>query len=256
MKRCAGVLARPAVLCTLLALAPARALAQDPDTTPGKIVGRVLDDHGGKPVAGVALTLSPSGAQRISDAAGDFVFQSVPPGVADLRVEHLAYGRTTRPVNVPAGGTVQLELRLVPRAIALDSIVVHVTLRDPALERGGYYDRKSAGWGQYLEGRDLERPTVTDIMRGVPRVDVVTGRSALDRIVIIREAATTTSSCAPDVYIDHLFVPQGAFMLDEILRPGDVKAVEVYRGVAETPGEFIQHPRFRPCGAILIWTKH
>ncbi len=200
------------------------------------------------------LRLEPGGFQRISDATGAFLVPDVPAGIYDLRIEHLAYGRVVRPVNVPGGETVEMRLQLLPRAVALDSIVVEVSIRNPLMERSGYYRRKRAGWGYYIEGWQLRRTFVTDIVRDAPRVDVLTGGSALDRHVRMRVVTKYGPGyCTPEVYIDGLLFAAGADMLDEAVLPQDIQAIEIYRGI-DTPLEFL-HNLERPCGAIAIWTK-
>ncbi|MBX6363807.1 MAG: carboxypeptidase-like regulatory domain-containing protein [Gemmatimonadetes bacterium] len=255
MRRCTPIAAVPASsLCALLLLAPP-ARGQTPDSAVGRVVGRILDDESGRPVPGVSVTLDGAGGSRVTDAQGNFLFPSVPRGIRELVVEHLGYGRVARLVNVPPGETVQVDLRLVPAAIALDSVVVQVTIRNPVMERGGYYDRKKAGWGYYLEGVDLRRASTTDILRGAPRVEVVTGQSVLDRRVRVVEVGPYGPQyCEPEIYIDGHFIRGGADMLDEIIQPTDIQAIEVYRGM-DTPLQFFHEAVFKPCGAVLIWTK-
>lgn len=187
---------RPVLVAAALLL-PAGAVAQEEtppgaerpaaSRAPGTVIGRVVDDATGAPVRDVVLQLDgPARRETLSGREGAFRLRDVAPGVYELRVSHIAYGRATRMVNVPPGGTVELDVRLVPRAIALDSIVVRAEIQDPFLERGGY---------PLAEGR-----------------------------------------------------------IDELVLPGDVRAIEFYYGL-NTPPEFILHPRMRPCGAIVIWRK-
>ncbi len=225
------------------------------DTSAGRIVGQAVDADTRKGIPGVSILLQGTSLRRITDGTGSFVFPSVPHGVYDVAVEHLAYGRSSRLLNVPGGGVVEVQLRLVPRAVALDSIVVQVRLRNPMMERGGYYSRRRSGWGSYREGRDLERLLVTDILREVSRVEIVIGQSVLDRHVRIREPGPYGSQlCAPEVYLDGMLVAGGADMLDELLTPRQIEAIEVYRSM-ETPPELNHTVLFRPCGAVAVWTK-
>ena len=254
---------RPVLVAAALLL-PAGAVAQEEtppgaerpaaSRAPGTVIGRVVDDETGAPVRDVVLQLDgPARSETLSGREGAFRLRDVAPGVYELRVSHIAYGRATWMVNVPPGGTVELDVRLVPRAIALDSIVVRAEIQDPFLERGGYYQRKRrAVRGTFMEGDDLPPVSrVSTMLSQAPFVELRTGRSAFERVITIRHGGR---ECVPDVFIDGRPVPLAEGRIDELVLPGDVRAIEFYYGL-NTPPEFILHPRMRPCGAIVIWRK-
>ena len=221
---------------------------------PGTVIGRVVDDGTGAPVMDVALQLDgPAERTALSGREGAFRIRDLAPGVYELRVSHIAYGEATRLVNVPPGETVELDVRMVPRAIALDSIVVRAEIQDRFLERGGDYQRKRAAVrGTFMEGDDLPPVSrVSTMLSQAPFVELRTGRSAFERVVTIRRGGR---ECVPDVFIDGRPVPLAEGRIDELVFPGDVRAIEFYYGL-NTPAEFILHPRMRPCGAVVIWRK-
>lgn len=260
--RSAGILARRAVLAAaaaLLPLRPAPVVAQGErpapaGRAPGSIVGRVVDDASGQPVEGVALRVDgPESRAGVSGPDGRFTVAGVAPGVYELRVSHIAYAEASRLLNVPEGETVALEVRVVARAIALDSIVVRAAIRNRLMVRDGYYDRKrrSVG-GTFMEGDDLAPSGWTSTMLAqAPFVELHSGRSAFDRVVALRYLGRT---CVPDLFIDGRPIPGAGGHVDDFVFPEDIEAIEVYHGL-DTPPEFILHPRVRPCGAIVIWRK-
>ncbi len=221
----------------------------------GTIVGRVVDDASGEPVEGVAVVIDgPDRAGVVSTADGTFRFSGVAAGIYEMKVSHIAYGEATHLVNVPPNGEIDLTVRLVPRAIALDSIVVSAHVANDFMLRGGYFDRKRTTiGGTFLEGRDLKNGgwASTILAGGVPSIVLESGRSGFDRVVAMRVSGR---ECIPDLFLDGMPVLGYGGHLDDWVYPEDIQAVEVYRGM-DTPPEFVLHPGFRPCGAIVVWRK-
>ena len=43
--------------------------------------------------------------------------------------------------------------------------------------------------------------------------------------------------------------------LDDVVRPDDIEAIEVYRSASQVPAEFGGNSMFTRCGVIVIWTR-
>ena len=94
--------------------------AQEPT---GAIFGRVLTDAGA-PAAGVAVTLDGTALVQVTNDAGAFRFDRVPAGTAELVVEQIGWKSQRTTVQVEAGRTARVELRLEAQALLIDRVVV------------------------------------------------------------------------------------------------------------------------------------
>ncbi|HZD06267.1 MAG TPA: carboxypeptidase-like regulatory domain-containing protein, partial [Longimicrobiales bacterium] len=118
------------LLALLVAAAPARALGRQDTTTVRPLVrGTVLDEQSGRPVAGaVVRLLGGDGAtlrSAASDRAGRFSLEGPSPGVYGLRAERIGYApRDVASLALTVADTVDLELRLTPTPLLLDTIRV------------------------------------------------------------------------------------------------------------------------------------
>lgn len=78
----------------------------------GTVEGVVLDEEA-LPVAAADVIVDGHGISTKTDDAGAFRFEEVPAGEQDVRVLKEGYEPVRLPVDVPAGGTVGVEVRLV-----------------------------------------------------------------------------------------------------------------------------------------------
>lgn len=117
-RRCPG---HP-LLAGLLLLFPAGSLeAQD-----AFLAGRVLDAESRAPVVGARVMLGIR-AEGITDSTGAFKLGPMPTGRTVLTVEHVAYGRSGRLIDLDAEGVHGVQVLLSPEAIALEPLVVEGT---------------------------------------------------------------------------------------------------------------------------------
>jgi iron complex outermembrane recepter protein len=88
------------------------------------IHGVVLDASSGQPVAGATVRLRELRRSELSHADGSFHFERLAAGTYTVTVNRVGYALAERSVEVPATGTVEVEIRLQPSAIQLTEIVV------------------------------------------------------------------------------------------------------------------------------------
>ena len=212
-----------AALLFVAALADRPASAQTPAQPPpapdalrageGRIAGRVLDDKTGAPLEGVTVVLSfPSppeggGARqefRVSDGAGEFVFQAVPAG--RYRVEFLrsGYGSATlADLAVDSGRESRADSSLEARANTegeagtassgpVESIIVH---GDQSKELLGSVERRAQSdeMVNVLGAADLSKFAAVDMadaLKRVAGVNVVEGQFAIIRGLEDRYSST------------------------------------------------------------------
>ncbi|HEU4990453.1 MAG: SusC/RagA family TonB-linked outer membrane protein [Gemmatimonadota bacterium] len=104
-----------AVALTLATAVPAAAQGT------GQIRGTVTDSVAGQPLAGAVV--SARGHSTLVRDDGSFVLTGVPAGTVRLRVQRLGYSPAQQTVTVSAGGTATANFRLIPAAVALQSVV-------------------------------------------------------------------------------------------------------------------------------------
>jgi len=100
-------------------LVPRAALAQGA----GSVEGTVVDDAGGAPLAGAAVTLEETGASATTGPDGTFTIENVSPGVYTLSAILDGFAPLVATVTVTAGAPSLLDLRL-PSAEFEESVVV------------------------------------------------------------------------------------------------------------------------------------
>lgn len=129
----------------------------------------------------------------------------------------------------------------------------------PAKIRGFERRRRRHPAGVFVDRAEIERRDprrLSDLLRGV--AGITPGRSPAGvgrpRVRMDRTPAVPGRRlCRVRFFVDGMPVPKrGGFRIDD-LPPGDVEAIEVYRGVSEVPPRFQR--REDRCGTVVIWTR-
>lgn len=243
---------RPLLAAVLALLLAGTLHAQSGQT----IRGRVVDRNTGEPVPTVSI--------RITDATGDVSVtgQSNPVGLFSIRVpiagtytvtaERIGYSVfTSAPVPVATGASVDVDVRLAPATLALDSLNVRVrqtpSFRDARART--FYDRVERGRGVYLTPeqlamrRSVQIPDLLRHMRGM-NVDAVSER--------ITMGVSNTRRCTPTFYINGYRRRLYDRLTDYVDRER-LWAIEVYPMPEDAPPQFPPDDNIR-CGVVVIWT--
>jgi hypothetical protein len=219
--------------------------------------GRVLESSSGRPVGDALVSLVAS--SRVvstveSDVVGRFRLQAPAPGWYSLRVQRIGYAPvSTDSVTVAAGENVDVVLRLWVSAVALTPLIVERRAPDRArsqLERRIETGRQMGlGWFITREALDsIGSRSVTGILLRVPRVSV-----AVDSLNRTWPITQSQGGCRPTLYLNGARMAFAAGQaLDDVLVPGDLEAIEVYRTRNELPHEFAGIDQ---CAAIVFWTR-
>lgn len=239
-----------AVLALVLAL-PAAAGAQI-------VRGAVLEEGTTTPIEGVTVELLATDlavlATATTDANGWFQLEAEQEGRFLVRTAHPFYG-TGRVDSLEVGRheTVTVTLRMARTPVPLEPLVVAARSRNP-LQR--FRTRaEEARIGRFVS-RDFiaRRPTSlpSELLFMTPGVRVVrqdgTSRS---NVVLMRSGA---GSCAANVYLDGLPVPQGlGFSIDELTAADLIEGIEIYDAYEPIPAEFLQQPG--SCGVVAFWSR-
>ena len=107
---------------------------------PFDLPGQVRSTTDGSPVSGASVVLPAVQLRVLTDGAGRFVARGVCPGPLELSISHLAFG--TAVLTATAARGERLDIRLEPRAVPLEGLVVEVEPVVRQLERR----RMAHGW--------------------------------------------------------------------------------------------------------------
>ena len=114
-------------------LAAALALGQL-QPLPGRIEGLVVAEREGGQVPLPFALVAVAGAQRprtiLTDSAGRYALEDLPPGTYGVRVSHIGYKQGAVEVIVPEGSTVQVDLGLAWAPLRLPALRVSMTPRE------------------------------------------------------------------------------------------------------------------------------
>ncbi|MGD8278032.1 MAG: carboxypeptidase regulatory-like domain-containing protein [Gemmatimonadota bacterium] len=213
------------------------------------VTGHVRENASGRPVTGAAVRIGPE-PEQLTDSAGAFRLDRLPPGMYDLAVERIGYATVLDSMAIEFGTTVDLTVRLAPEAVPLDPIRVEV--RSLVLERTGFYGRQERRAGTFITRDDIERRVPTqssDLLRRVAGLRLLRGRTGTP-------IAVSRGNCPYRFIIDGVRVNPG-FSIDE-MPPHWFEGIEVYNGPSQTPIEFSAGPGEpnASCGVIVIWTRN
>ena len=241
------------------AVLPLICVAQEP---PGRLHGRVVGSDGKDAIAGVTVRLGE--LNSLSDRRGQFSIVNVRAGRQVIQFEMLGYQTRVDTVEVLAGVTIDLVVRLSTKPIELPP--VSVTVRSRWLEENGFYDRISSGLKPVvITAADIERKhkmQLTDVFNEVSGAKVL--QTGVQRIVRFMHSAGDTdgpalsgkkiAGCEPALYIDGRRYQDrlmGVITIDDwnVVSPLTIEAIEIYKGSAAP----IQYRD--ACGVVLIWTK-
>jgi hypothetical protein len=203
---------------------------------------------------------------RVTDAQGGFQYPIRRPGTYRLRVSRVGYAVVTTPDLVTgANSYLNVEVRLKSDAVLLAPVaVVARSSSDPSPVLDNFHARMRAGFGTFFTREDIQRlrPTyMSDLVTRVPGLWVATSGRGTERQIYSGRHAGGTRDCPAQIYVDgRLMNPRVTggsdvvgMTLDEAVNPSDVEGIEIYRGLATVPAEFLT-PDAR-CAVIAVWTR-
>jgi hypothetical protein len=239
-------------------LCPATAAAQ-------VVQGKIVESESGTPVANVEVRLQDNTRNLgsvVTDSTGRFTLRASAGGRFLLTTHHVGFAPVRAEVEVGTGAMVEVVLRLSVQPTELPAIEVIARGRAPdaALERQGFYERKSAGFGVFRTPEDIERRrpfTPSDLFQSISGVRVfyvdLRGKD-------IRMTRGEDPDCSPRIYIDNTIARRGGRQrspgdppLDVLVPLQAIHAIEIYRSPSETPQEYAGADT--TCGVVVIWTK-
>ncbi|MDB4912033.1 MAG: TonB-dependent receptor plug [Gemmatimonadetes bacterium] len=241
----------------LVAAAPAPAVAPGapPSAEPAhkplgtaQLNGTVVGADG-KPLEGAQVYLVGTAVGARADSRGVFRLTGLPAGTQTVEVRLLSYSPKRYTVDLSPARESRLSAVMDAKAQVLGEVTVQgkATSSIP-----GFDDRAKRGMGTFLNRAEIEnRQSVltTDLFRTIPGLTV--GFDGTNYVV--QSSRSLGSGCQVQWYLDGSPYDNSQNDLDQMLRPDDIEAVEVYKSASEVPVQF--QGRDASCGTILVWTK-
>ena len=229
------------------------------------IRGRVTDSATSGAVAAASIKLiapdSSVAATASSDSTGQFLLRARASGSYVLLFERIGYGpRVSQAIELSGTGLYELSMALNPSAVPVAPVVVKVEARVPALERNGFYDRKKAGQGYFIERpliESRESRLTSELFTGITGVKLL-HKPGGGYFVVLRGGMATRLSrnphCPPRVFLDGALVQAFGEWYDlDLIQRNELEAIEVYRSPAQLPAQY--GGAESRCGVILLWRR-
>lgn len=231
--------------------------------------GRVLDDSTGRPIHDARVLLEDrygktAGYQK-TDSLGRFRFEMTKSERFRLEARAVGYQPARRTVlwMMEDRSFAGLEVRLTPHAMLLAPVEV-VALApvkvSPVLANMEY--RRTHGFGIFISRQEIETrhpQRISDLLETTPGVRLSRQGSGASRRVIHLGPLPGPGGgdCPVQIFLDGMLATRntrgGDVTVDDLADPQDVEAIEIFKGLATVPAEFLnQQAR---CGVIAIWTK-
>jgi len=222
--------------------------------------GRLLDLDSGAPVSHGQVGLLNSRFEVLvsiqSDSAGNFRLAAPFHGEFYLYGMALGYQRTVAgPYTVTDSTANYFEFGLPPDPLEVEAIEVSATPLLFRLAAAGFYQRKAAGSGLFIDETEIADASpvlVSDLFRSRRGVRVRTGVGPSGSI---KQQVLFRRGCMPRLYIDGILIRNagGGPLIDDLVSPGDISGIEAFRSPAEVPLQY--GGTGAGCGVLLIWTK-
>lgn len=233
---------------TVCILRPSPASAQT-------LEGRVVDSEMRFPISGAWVAIVTEDRSSVvgttASPQGRFSLDLPSAGSYWVYASSLGYRPAVDgPFEFEEDGWLELEIRLEPDPVMLDSITASVERTTDYLRDVGFYERRERGFGHHYTAEEIQRravASVTEAFRDLPNV-YVTGEGFSPVVEMLHSG----ERCVPQILVDGMLM-QGSGRPDDFAHPADIAAIEVYRRPSDMPMEY---PVTGGCGMILIWTKH
>jgi hypothetical protein len=238
------------ILLTLVALVPARAIAQE-----GVLRGTVTDTTG-RPLAGVEV-LSVNGKRSTrTDRNGRFALARLPFGQQLIMARYPGYQPADRAINMLDANVPELTFRLRRIVQLIDTVRIVSHDGCAAYDFTGFECRRRAGVGQFrgLEEIGALRPHFwADMFEGMPgfrNVQVPDPILGMDWDV----ESTTGWRCLESGWNGR----ERTANLENV-RPADIVAIEHYDVYEKVPAAYKRlawpNSQPRPCALVIYWTR-
>ena len=216
---------------------------------PYTLSGTVTDTMG-MPLAGATVTVVSQQRSVLTDGAGRYRLAGLAAGAVLVRVRRLGFAPRNFATSVSATDAVIADIPLE----GLGQLLRRVDVRSDAVANNtklrGFFERKRAGFGQYLTRDQFADRNPTRFTELVNRMSgVVAAEDANGRRRIYGRGR-----CEMAIFLDgvNMTIPPNT-SVDDFFNVNEIDALEVHTGVSQLPPEF--SGRTNACGVVAAWTR-
>ena len=210
----------------------------------------MVRDTAGNPVSNARIAMSGTDVESTTGQSGTFAFGGLPSGTWMLEARAVGYQPQRFVVDLRDSVEASSDIALLALTPTVDTVRVKADKWEQQL--AGFESRRKMGMGGYFydEQKIINRNAtrMSDLLRSTPGLSVQPGQNGRDGIRL--RGTGGSGGCVPNVFLNGVFVPLDNGVLEDVVRPDEVRALEVYTGTGSLPVEF-QRPN--SCGAIVIW---
>ncbi|HEY0931731.1 MAG TPA: carboxypeptidase regulatory-like domain-containing protein [Gemmatimonas sp.] len=225
----------------------------------------------GKPGVGAVIGVPGSGRRTIANAEGRFLLDGIAAGtrLVDVRAVGAAPAQLT--FHFATGVQRDTAIVLAAPAQTLATVTTRETsFRRSGFETSGFFDRQRMGFGAFAteeELRNYQAINLSDMLARMRGVSIERGRTGDQAATMPMLRGMIGGRCVPIFFVDGV-----RFMVDSpvpdpksnkrfpftdlmsVVRPDQVKAIEVYPSAGGIPAQF-DYTALEGCGSIVIWTR-
>jgi Carboxypeptidase regulatory-like domain/TonB-dependent Receptor Plug Domain len=231
----------------VVASAPAAGSAETPKPLGSAQLNGTVVGADGKPLEGAQVYLVGTAVGARADSRGVFRLSGLPAGTQTVEVRQLSYSPKRYTVDLSPARESKLTAVMDSKAQVLNT----VTIEGKASSNiPGFDDRAKRGLGTFLDRDEIEKRQsvlTTDLFRTIPGLNV--GFDGTNYVV----QSSRGAGCQVQWWLDGAPFDNSQNDLDQMIRPDDIEAVEVYKSPSEVPVQF--QGTNGSCGTILVWTK-
>ena len=191
-----------------------------------------------------------NGAEGATTGGGQFTLADLPGGSWMLEARAVGFQPQRVVVDILDSAEVEASVSLAAMAPVVDTVKVRADRWSQ--QQAAFEQRRKMGFGYFLDENAIERRNArytSDLLRSTPGVSIAPGMNGRDQILM--RGTGGSGQCIPTLFIDGMKTPVANGVIDDVVRPVDVRAVEVYTGTGSVPLEFQGNSG---CGSIVIWT--
>lgn len=203
----------------------------------------------GEPFADARIVVPDAGATAITDAQGRFVLDSLPSGTWVVEARAIGYEPRRFTVNFPSENVLTRDIALNTAVRELSSVVIKGVTTRWSTVMNDMATRSSRGGGVVLTQAN---PSLAGAFRLAQAFSAVRGFRMVPVGALGSYEVRGRQNCRPTLFLDGIRVGTEWSLLDDVVPPSSVIAIEAYPSAAGVPGEFLGDPR---CGSIVVWTK-
>jgi hypothetical protein len=201
----------------------------------------------GKPLEGAQVYLVGAAVGARADSRGIFHLSGLPAGTQTVEIRQLSYSPKRYTVDLSPSRESRLNAVMDAKAQVLGTVTVE---GKQTSDIPGFDARAKRGLGTFLNHDEIEKRQsvlTTDLFRTIPGLTV--GFDGNNYVV----QSARGQGCQVQWYLDGSPFDNSDNSLDQMIRPDDIEAVEVYKSPSEVPVQF--QGQNGSCGTILLWTK-